>query len=239
MTDDDRLAALFRDAASDTAAPPSRFDHDDVVAASRRITARRRSALAGAAVAVFAVVGVGAVVVVPGLRGDDATSTAAAPNAASEEAGDAVAPDAAQLAAPGAELPEALRDLPPFTGVPLGPGTAECADRQDPALRAFVEQVLPEVVGAPEAATTMVCRPGGERGVNLEVQDAGAPGLLSVVYLPPGDQDRTEAAGASSASAGTASGGTVTVSVRPVERGAPVPFVGRLETAAAFLAPRL
>ena len=44
-----RIAALFRDAASD--APPAAFDDEVVAATSRRITARRRSAVAGAAVA--------------------------------------------------------------------------------------------------------------------------------------------------------------------------------------------
>jgi hypothetical protein len=245
MTDDERLAALFRAAATDTAAPPPRFDRDDVVAASRRITARRRSAMAGGALTVLAVLGIGAVVAIPGSSRDDATSTAAAPFAASGQAGpgDAAAPDGAapELAAPvppagGADVPQALRGVPPFTGTPLGPGTAECADRQDPALRAFVEQVLPEVVGAPEAATTMECRPGGERGVNVEVRDGDAAGLLTVQYLPPGV---IVSLVSGAVSAPTASGGTVVVYSRPAETGAPVPFAGRVDTAAAFLAPRL
>ena len=71
-------------------------------------------------------------------------------------------------AAGGGPVPGAAA-VPPI-GIPLGPGTGECADRQDPALRALVEQALPEVVGAREAATTLECRPGGERGVALEVR---------------------------------------------------------------------
>jgi hypothetical protein len=62
--DEARIAALFRDAAS--GAPPPGFDAAQVVATSRRITRRRRSAVAGAALAVLAVVGVG---VVAGLGG--------------------------------------------------------------------------------------------------------------------------------------------------------------------------
>ena len=48
---DARFAAAFRDAAAH--APPAGFDAGDVVAASRRITRRRRSALAGGALAVL------------------------------------------------------------------------------------------------------------------------------------------------------------------------------------------
>jgi hypothetical protein len=43
--DEQRLSELFRDATGE--APPPSFDRDDVVAASRRATARGRSALAG------------------------------------------------------------------------------------------------------------------------------------------------------------------------------------------------
>ncbi|QJY45378.1 hypothetical protein [Pseudonocardia broussonetiae] len=246
MTDDDRIAALFSEAASD--APPPGFDHDRVVATSRRITARRRSAVLGGAMALLVVTGVGVATGLPGSgAGSGELTSAAAPAAAPEApadpapAGSALAESApaedAAAQAPEAQLPESLRDQPEFTGAPLGPGTTECAQRQDPALRAFVEEVLPEVAGATEAAVTMDCRPGGERGVSLEVDDAGTPGLLTVEYLPPG-----EVAGATSgtsASSVTASGGTVVVTARGDGPGAPVPFEGRLDTAAAYLAPRL
>lgn len=225
MTDDDRMAALFSEAASETP-PPPRFDHDRVVATSRRITARRRSAVLGGAMALLVVTGVGVAVALPG-TGGDTTSSAAAPAAAPE------APEAASDAASEA-APDALRGRPEFTGTPLGPGTTECAQRQDPALRAYLEEVLPEVVGATEGAVTMDCRPGGERGVSLEVDDAGTSGLLSVEYLPPG-----EAAGPTGETAPTASGGTVVVSSRGDGPGTPAPFAGRLADVAAYLAPRL
>ena len=63
--DEDRLAELFRAAASDAGAPPPGFDHGDVVATSRRITARRRSAVIGGAVALLVVAGVGTVAALP------------------------------------------------------------------------------------------------------------------------------------------------------------------------------
>ncbi|WP_343945750.1 hypothetical protein, partial [Pseudonocardia zijingensis] len=115
-------------------------------------------------------------------------------------------------------------------------GTTECADRQDPALRAVLVEFLPEVAGAPEAGITMECRPRGERGVNLEVRDGAAAGLLTVQYLPPAvEPGPLEGA----VSAPTASGGTVVVVTRGDGPGTPAPFADRLDALASQLAPRL
>jgi hypothetical protein len=244
--DDERIGALFRAAASDSAAPPPGFDHEAVVRASRRITARRRAAVTVGGLALFAVVGIGGAVALPGAseRGSDA-ATAAAPMIAPEapqadSRAQHAPPPAAAEGAPGAGPDLRMAPDPGAAAVggppPLGPGTTECADRQDPALRAIVEEFLPEVVGAPEAAITMECRPAGERGVNLEVRDGAATGLLMVQYLPPGVQpERVEGA----VIAPTASGGTVVVSSRGERAGAPAPFADRLDTLADQLAPRL
>lgn len=222
--DDTRIAAVFTAAAE--AAPPPSFGHADVVAASRRARARRRSALVGGAVAVLAVAGIGSAFVA-GAPGDEAATSAAAPAPAQADA----APEAAS--APG---DTALRDGPvPLP--PLGPGDAECADRQDPALRALLEQVLPEVAAAPEAAITMECRPGGERGVNLEVTEGGVTGVLTVEYLPPGTEPRPVDPEVAAARLPTASGGTVSVYSGGID-GAD-PFADRLDLVAAHLAPRL
>ncbi len=232
MIDDDRLGELFRSAASDAAAPPA-FDHSDVVTASRRSTARRRGAVTGA-LGVLAFVGIGAAVVLPGSGG--VASTASTPFVASDvaarrEAAPALPAPAPMQAAEGA--PAAAADA----GVlPLGPGTGPCADRQDPALRALVEQVMPEVVGASAAVTTDECRPGGERGVSVEVGDGAAAGLLTVIYRPPG-ASVSLAPGA--VSAPTVSGGTVIAGLRSAAPGGAVPFEGRLAAVAAFLAHRL
>jgi hypothetical protein len=263
--DDERLAALFRAAAGGSAAPPPGFDHEGVVRASRRATVRRRAAVTGAGLALVAVLGIGGAVVLPGPSGGGSDTTVAAPMLApAPEAGaprDArqapapAGPPAAQEApspaeppaareAPSPAEPPAAADAPgaargpeAFGGpVPLGPGRGECADRQDPALRAVVEEFLPEVVGAPEAATTMECRPGGERGVNVEIRDGAAAGLLTVRYLPPGARpEPVEGA----VVAPTASGGTVVVSSRGDGPGTQAPFEDRLEDLATHLSPRL
>jgi hypothetical protein len=98
-------------------------------------------------------------------------------------------------------------------------------------LRALVDQALPEVAGASEAATTMECRPGGERGVALEV----GGGVLVVTYLPPGPVTELP----DGAALPTASGGTVVVSSRADRADGAAPFADRLEATAAYLAPRL
>jgi hypothetical protein len=227
--DEARIAALFRDAAS--GAPPPAFDAAQVVATSRRITRRRRSAVAGAALAVLAVAGVGVVAGIGGPR--DATVTAASGQAADQAApGAGAAGDAARAAAPAAPEAAAPNAAVPPAGPPLGPGTRECADRQDPALRTLVDQALPEVVGASEAATTMECRPGGERGVALEV----GGGVLVVTYLPPGPVTEPPDG---ARSAPTGSGGTVLVSSRADRSGDAAPFADRLDAVVAYLAPRL
>ncbi len=236
MPDDDRIAALFRAAASDV--PPPAFDETDVVGASRRITARRRSALLGGAVAVAVVAVIGASVALP--RGVENATTAAAPAAGS--ARDVAVPELAQApAAPPADstsgdVGSAGVGSERSGAVPLGPGTTPCADRQDPAVRALVEQALPEVAGAPAAATTDVCRPGSGRYLTLKVTDGSAAGLLLVASLPAGEAVRP-ADGAISAS--TASGGTVIVQSSAGSAGGPVPFADRLDATLAFLARRL
>jgi hypothetical protein len=218
MTDDEKLTALFRDAAGGDAPPPG-FGYGEVTAASRRITIRRRAALVGGAVALVAVAGIGSAVALP--RGSEGTASSAA----------------APVRAPQAEgAPEAERQTAGTAAAPLGPGTTGCANRQDPALRALVDQALPALAGATEAATTDVCLPGTQRGVNLEVTDGGSTGLLTVTYLPPGTQ-ASLVRGAISAP--TASGGTVIISSEAVGSERPAPFAGRLPSVLAFLAARL
>jgi hypothetical protein len=244
-----RIASAFRDAAQ--GAPPAGFDAAQVVAASQRITRRRRSVLAGAALAVLAVAGVGVTAGLTGSSDGPTTASSVAQDRAAQDraeqdrasqdrpgqnsdAGRVAAPAAPvpQIAAPGGSNPESAS----VAGAPLGPATAECADRQDPALRALVDQALPEVAGASEAMTTQECRPGGERGVALEVRDGERAGLLSVTYLPPGSTVRL-APGAQAAA--TASGGTVLVFTTPERDGDRPPFDDRIDAVVAYLAPRL
>jgi hypothetical protein len=240
--DPGRVTAAFREAAD--GGPPPAFDHGDVVATSRRLARRRTAAVTGGALAVLLFAGVGAAVAFSG--GQPEVTSAAAP------AGDAAgaAPEAAapaqgraapvEPAAPSAG-PAAVAAAGP--SAPLGPGDPDCANRQDPALRELLDAALPEVADAPQAAITMECRPGGERGVNLEVVDGTTRGRLTVEYLPPGIQRKYRLVpGGVTAPARTASGGTVWVVSSPsavTDPPSTAPFAARLTEVAKALAPRL
>ncbi|MGD9527778.1 MAG: hypothetical protein AB7V44_13415 [Pseudonocardia sp.] len=227
--DEQQLAEAMRGAAADV--PPASFDSADVVLASRRITARRRAVTAGAALAAVVVVGVGVSVGV-GVTGSRDATTAAAPAEAPAvpQYAPSPAPEAARAAPPAAaDAHSSGAESAPSPQPPLGPGPVDtCANPQDPQLRALVEEVLPEVAGAPEAPTTKECRLGGGRGVNVEV----AGGVLSVTYLPPGAP--TGSAPARGVVLPTASGGTL---VMVASGSGPSPE--RLAEAAVELAPRL
>jgi hypothetical protein len=234
MSDDERLAALFRDAASD--APPAAFGHDDVVATSRRITARRRTAVVAAA-AVVGLVGLGAAIALPQQYAKE-TSAAAAPVAAPEAAGgpalDSSGSDAANSSGgaagdstggPGSGSVD--RSGVPMI-VPVAPPAAStpgCADPHDAGLRALVVQVLPEVAAAPDAPSADVCLPPAQRYLSVEI----AGDVLAVSYYPPGSTPALEP-GALSAPAG--SGGTVVVS-------GPEALADRLPALLELLAARL
>ncbi|MGD9989589.1 hypothetical protein [Pseudonocardia sp.] len=215
---DDDLTAMMRSAGPP--APPAGFGVDDVVRASRRATARRRSAVAGAAAAVVLVLG-GTVVAltVPGGGAETAASSAAG-GAPYLERGDAA--------------------VPPNAAAPTAPTDGGCVPMQDPGLRALLNEVLPQVVDAREAAVPMVCKQGGGREVHLEVDDGAAHGLLTVVFTPAGEPvEDGQPVGWARAGSPTASGGYVAVtSVSDSDSGS-IPFEDRLATVASALAPRL
>jgi hypothetical protein len=243
MSDDERLAALFRDAASDADAPAPTFDHSDVVATSRRITARRRAAVVAAA-AVIGLAGAGAAVYLP-TRGEDLATSAASPlnapeaanapyaaddpDAARDSAGESGAAGSSQGSGEAASAPPVA---PPAAsgGIPLGPADGQCAARQDPALRRLVEQVVPEAAAATPAATTDICLNGADRYLALQLPD----GVLSVSYLAPGS---IPAVVPGALVADTASGGTLIVHSTADRPGAP--SADRLPELVAFLVPRL
>lgn len=154
------------------------------------------------------------------------------------------APDA------GGSPPDGGRDAAPKTGAPrapssasggastysgpgLGPSPGSCGSQQDPELRAVLDEVFPKVAGASQAMVTQSCRAPGERAVHLEVSDGEKSGLLTVVSTPKGG-----APPGGDASAPTASGGRVVVSVEATGGGA-APFAGDVDKLAADLGPRL
>ena len=251
MTDDDRLAELFRAAASDPAAPPPGFDHGTCcpppggspLGAGPALVGRARSRCSPWSVWVR--------------RWRCRTTrrprprrprrprrTGPAPvdrprpphrrRPPAAGGGRREVPDAAAGAPPSGRCRPGS-DSPPRTD-PLGPGNGACADRQDPQLRAYLEQVLP---GGGR-------RPGRGQHRRVPARDAalrhrrgagrprrGCSGCRTCRRA----RSRTSPAGAVSAT--TASGGTVIVHTGPVDGTVPPPFLDRLGAVAGFLAPRL
>jgi len=229
--DDDQLAAAFRAAVQD--APEAGFDHADVLAGSRRVARRRRMLVTGGVAAAAILLAGGVTTGVVPTRDEGAVTSAAAP------APEAAAPDQAGPGAADAAAPRAA--VPAPSGAPLGPASGDCVDPQDPQLRALVDAALPELAGATPAPTTMICRPGGGREVNLEVTDGPRTGLFTVVYTPPGEPpaQTATAVGWVSAEVPTASGGTVVVTSRGAADSGGVPFADRVRPLAEVLGPRL
>ncbi|GAA4543307.1 hypothetical protein [Pseudonocardia xishanensis] len=235
---DHRLAAAFRDAVPEP--PEAGFSADDVRRESHRIGRRNRMLLTGGVAAAVIVLAGGVTTGVVLARDGRTTTSAAAPaqdsGSGARELG---APDLAREAAPGGS---GAAVAPAPVGVPLGPASGrDCVNPQDPELRALVDTALPALASARQAPTTMVCRQGGGREVNLEVVDGDLTGLLSVVYTPPGEEP-TQTAGAVGwvmEERSTASGGLVTVTSRAQSDSGGVPFAAEVATLADALAPRL
>lgn len=231
--DDDRLAAAFRAAVQD--APEAGFGHEDVLAGSRRLARRRRMLVTSGVAAAVIVLAGGVTTGVVLTRDGGTTTSAAAP--APEQAEQAGPGSAADAAAPRA----AAAPSAPRSEAPLGPATGPCVNPQDPELRALVDAALPALAGAREAPTTMTCRPGGGREVNLEATDGTLTGLFTVVYTPPGEPpaQTATAVGWVTAEVPTASGGTVVVTSRGDADSGGVPFADDVRPLAEALGPRL
>lgn len=175
--DEQRLGELFRAAVSE--APPASFDCAQVVAASRRATARRRQALAGGTLLGVAVLTGG--LIASGLVGADRSeeNSAAAPALSEGEARDPRAVDT--LGAPsGAEA-----DSPPGdTGlVGCGPPDAVLVAELTAVLVDRGTAVPGPASGVPEPGIRQPC-PDGSRAAAVPV----VGGTLHVVLVPQAEQ---------------------------------------------------
>ncbi|MGH4013560.1 MAG: hypothetical protein ACRDSL_06420 [Pseudonocardiaceae bacterium] len=165
-----RLAALFRDAVGEL--PPAFFGRDEVVAASRRSTARRRSALAGGTLFGVAVLVGGLVAGGQVLQGQTSTAAGQPAPEADAEVADPAAPHVLG-APPGAETP-----------VPRTSAASEQAGcgPLDNTLAADVTAVLADrgtAVAGPADEVAEPC-PDGSRAAALPIVD----GVLSIVVIP-------------------------------------------------------
>lgn len=174
--DEQRLSALFRDAAGQP--PPASFDTDDVVGASRRATARRRSALAGGSLLGLAVLAGGMVI-----GGQVLAPTPDPPSVASEagpEVGD-------RLLEPEVLTPFAD---PPGVGTDGAPGSAGGCGPADAQLAAGLVAALD---GGPAVPFPEGC-PRGFRAAGVVLPGGTVYALLGPSAVPPGGGPGTASA---------------------------------------------
>ncbi|HEY2202899.1 MAG TPA: hypothetical protein VGH99_00285 [Pseudonocardia sp.] len=258
--DERRLTELLADADERAAAsmPPSSFGHADVLAKSRRVGERRRRRLS--AVASFVVLGLaaagvagaavlgsptaarpGALAAPPAVAEGTDPAAGAAPGAAPR----AAAPYAAQEQAPGqAPAGPQARSAPAPTATPFGADKRAAASgcaQADPRLFAQLAEVLPELRGAaPRPLSDQVGCPAGGRGLEVDVDDDGARGVLRVLFSPDGGGMVVTGGGGGSVvttSTSTPGGGSLAVSVVSVPHG-DTPYAGRVGEIAHALAER-
>lgn len=250
--DEQKLAELFRDAASD--APPASFDVAGVRVASRRATARRRSAVAlGATLAV--VVGLGGVVVgLDGVRRDDGATPAMA-GSADRSSSPNLTPTgspAEPRIAEGEQAPDLSGGMPPKSipddsstqgdetagsASPRAGGTPGGCAEVDRELAVALADEFPVAQGTQPSPAAAQC-PDGARGASYLVRDGGVVGTVSLVVVPP---DVLAAAalgpqGSREATEPARSGGTVHVISEPATGATTPPFADRVDAAAAALA---
>jgi hypothetical protein len=249
--DDDRLAQLLHDAVQD--APPATFNADDVLTESRRLTARRRSAVRnstmGAVILVAAGLLTGLGVVGFGSFGHTVNSSAgsAAPaDATMNNQGSSdneFHPNARIGNGPKAEsnVPESspmqggggIGNAGPMTGsTPGGCGST------DGELAVALANELPSV-GDPKPTTvpSADCPAGTTSSAAVSVTDNGAHGVI-IALVRPASAAAVKATGGAghAASTPTAQHNVVTVLSQPQTAGATVPFQSQLPTIAQHLA---
>ena len=217
--DEQRLDQAFRDAVE--AMPPASFGHEEVLAASRRATARRRGMLAGATLLGVAVLAGGLVAGGAALRND----TAGNDTAGNDTAGNAVA-------APGGQAEsDALRTLDASR---CGPVDAELAAELTALLASRGNAASGAASEVPEPC------PAGSRAAAVPVPG----GVLYVLLTPQVEPKRVEAAvpdiatrdGARSYSVTLDGGRTLTVISMPGMLGQPAPLAGEIPDLARELA---
>jgi hypothetical protein len=234
--DERRLNQLRRETAEtvEQAAPPATVDHADVLAGFRRARerARRRQTVA---VAVAALVVAGAGLFSAGLLSTSApgantlaertpsASAAPAPGALPGQPGDGGLPENGQRQVPF----EAQKRVTP----------SSCSE-PDLALFGQLTAALPALRGAtPRPLSDAVSCPEGGRGVEVDVVEDGARGVLRVLLSPSGGGMSVTSSGGSviSTSTSTQNGGTLSVSVISAGSGR-APYEGQVDQLADTLA---
>jgi hypothetical protein len=253
--DEKKLGELFRDAVRD--APPASFDTGDVLVASRRATARHRTAVAlGSTVA--AVVLLGGTALGVNLLGNRGSSlnAASAPAVGTGSPGlmtpfnrpgaGAATPDTRSLETQRGGLPpKSIPESPPTQGGELSGSASPRAGSTlvgcgpvDRELAVALANELPAAAGAQPVPVTGSC-PDGALSAGYEVRDGDRTGLFSVVVVPArigGSAVLDQPAGSRVTTIPTSGGGTITVLSTPATGSTAAPFGDRVPAVADHLA---
>lgn len=224
--DEAELSEVFRQAAH--GGPAASFDEQDVRRGSRRVTARRRTALAGGTL-VSAAVLAGGVGFGTGAFGP--SGTVAQPPRQEQSA----PMDQSPMALPDPQSPATPRSGPIVLGDPGG--GAECGP-PDQAVASALRSEFPEAAGTQPIGAKPPC-PDGARTAAVTVRQGPANGKVAVLVTPPGSANAAEdrPKGTAITQLPTRSGGTVTVLSEPVGA-SQAPYADRISAIAEGLAPR-
>jgi hypothetical protein len=213
--DDRELAELFREAARTI--PPASFDVHDVERAARRVTARRRIAVAGTTLAA-AVMLVGGIGVGIWRFGGTPPPQASAPS----------------VLAP----PPRINEQHGGPTMLLTPG--ECGP-PDPMLASALAEQLPAAAGMPPVSARRGCPPGA-RNAAFVLRDGASVGEVVVVLVPPDKVAPTgevrPADGTQQVTSRARSGQVLTVLSNPDVGSPGAPYASQLASIAGGLAPR-
>lgn len=247
--DERRLTELFTEAADEAQrhAPPPRFEYADVVASRKRPKSRARAWQTSVAAGVVLITIVAGMAAIQMLGTNRPGTTLAAPGPPPRTATSSDSPPPSMFAeqtAPATPLAPHARSATPFEPAPgqrKRLATSSCA-RPDTRLLAALVEILPPVRRAvPHPLSDAVRCPEGARGLEVDVDDRGASGVLRVVLLPP-RTGGTDASGQGDRSVLTASANTPTGARIVVSMTAPtghrVPYANQLGPIAKRLATR-
>lgn len=222
------LEQLFQNAAR--GAPEASFGEQDVLRGSRRVTARRRTALAGGSLVAAAVL-VGGVGVGTGLFGQSGAPVAQAP----------ATPTQSPMALPQAPAdPKAAPATPRSGPISLGdPGAGGECGPPDSELASALSERLPEARGTRPTGADGSC-PIGAKTAAVVIREGQASGKVAVLVSPTGAKPAAAAGRAPNTAVvevPTRSGRTLTVLSEP--KGAEhAPYADRIQEIADTLAPR-
>lgn len=238
--DERELSKMFRDAAGHP--PPASFDHEDVLGASRRAVARRRSALAGGSLLGVAVLGGGVLLggqllqptaPKPPTEPPPAVATAPGPSPGGRMATPDPMPD---------PMPQPMRTLDaPGTGGRAATGPASCGPA-DPVLAAELDDALDERLPAPPGPTVPLTEPcpAGSRAAGVPVSTGTIYLVVSPAVTGAGEGGSTRPDGARSYTvASPRTGDLVSVLAVPASPQRPAPLGEQVDELARELAARL